>query len=216
VKKYSIEAERKYYSQSRTERGALPYEALSVQIRSSFGAHRFAGLDVLDVGGGEGVYSAYLADVEKAEHVITLDLTPHRMRTNYMASLENLHFVAGDLFTMPFPPSSFDLVFIHLVLHHLRANLGEALLSISKVLRSHGVLLAIEPNFHNPAVFLAQWWRKHSRNEGSLGPHEIERTLRSTGFENVHTGYFWRDRSWARNSLLGSGFFIEAKKSDMF
>ena len=213
MKKYSIEAERLYYRQSRTERHVRPYKALAVQIQSSFGAGRFAGFDVLDVGAGEGEYSAYLADIGKARHVVALDLTPHRMRTDYMDSLGNLHFVAGDLFNLPFPPDCFDVIFLHLVLHHLKTNLREALLSISTVLRPHGTVFAIEPNFYNPAVLLRHWWHNRSQNEGVLRPCTVKKTLQSIGFRNVQVGYFWRSRSWARNPLLGSGFYLHAAKT---
>ena len=212
AKKYSVEAEKHYYGQSRADRDALPYEGLSTYLEHSFGHGRFRGLDVLDVGAGEGVYSAYLADKERANQVVAFDLTPHRMRTGYMTSLGNLHFVAGDVFNMPFRERVFSVVFMNLVLHHLVFDLREALESVGSVLRPGGRLLAIEPNLYNPGVLLLHWWRNRSPNEGFLWPHTTKRLLQSLGFVDVRTGYFWRDRAGAKNPLLGSSFFVEASK----
>ncbi len=213
AKQYSIDAERTYYGKAETDRRALPYGWLSSYVTPNLGNGLFRGRDVLDLGAGEGVYAAYLADVANARTVVAFDLTPHRMRTDYRKTIPNLHFVSGDLFRLPFPDGSFDVVFMNLVLHHIRFNLRDALLGVRDVMRSGGQLVAIEPNVYNPAASFLHWWHERSANEGFLSRRRVSRVLADLGFVDLTSGFFWKDRKWARNPLLGSCFWISARKT---
>jgi 2-polyprenyl-3-methyl-5-hydroxy-6-metoxy-1,4-benzoquinol methylase len=59
---YSEEAERQYYESSPEDRTALPYGHLDAYIIGSVGLEFFRGKKVMDIGAGEGIYSAWIAD----------------------------------------------------------------------------------------------------------------------------------------------------------
>ena len=61
--------------------------------------------------------------------------------------------LAGSITELPFPPASFDVVYLRLVLHHLvspRYLLADGLDECFRVLRPGGVLALVEPNSWHP------------------------------------------------------------------
>lgn len=208
---YSAERERHYYRDSATDRRAVPYGYLTAYVRGSFGEDFVRGKSVLDLGCGEGTYAAWMADVGGASEVLGVDLTENRLRTDYMANLPNLRLVAADLFQYV-PPKAFDVVFMNLVLHHLRFRLRDAVDLVHRSLAPGGRFVAIEPNFCSPVALLMHMKGARSENEGFISPWRISRAFSERGFECVEYGFFWRDRAWARNPLLASCMWISANK----
>lgn len=210
---YSIEKERVYYSRSACDRTEAPYRHLTKYFAGSVGVDVFEGKDVLDMGCGEGVYTAWIADEGKAGRVIGFDLTEHRLRTDYETRLRNLHFVCGDIFNPQLDGGRFDVVFMNLVLHHLRFNLPGAVKSIASCLKNGGTFLAFEPNVYSPLAVLLHQYHDRSENEGLVSPPSLKKAFQSEGFENISFGFFWRDRRWARNRLLATNFWFRAQKA---
>lgn len=208
---YSIKKEIEYYRGSKTDRSAVPYDHLDQYFRATMGVNFFAGKRVLDIGSGEGVYSAWIADVGKAASVVGLELTHHRIRTEYARRLPNLGFVCGDVFKAPIMRKQFDVVFTNLVLHHVRFGLDRVAESIGSFLRPGGSFLAFEPNVYSPFAVAAHLYHDRSANEGFLSPRTIRKGLLGAGFRDVEYGFFWRDRKWARNPVLASSFWILAE-----
>lgn len=213
-KKYSEQAERDYYSTSKADRRAIPYDFLSAYVASSLGSNFFRGKRVLDVGSGEGVYSAWIADgvCGGAKSVVGLELIEHRIRREYQLKLPNLTFINGNVLDIEPKPEDYDIVFMNLVLHHMRLCLEDVVDYIYRSLPSGGKFAAIEPNAYSPIAMLAHLINSKSRNEGFLTPHRIKSLLMSRGFSGVNVGYFWRDMRWARNPLLASSFYVIAIK----
>lgn len=213
MKKYSLEKERSFFDQAKSDRRAVPYEHLTKYIDGSVGREFFAGKRVLNLGSGEGVYSAWIADIGGAKEVVGVELTEHRIRRDYEKQLSNLMFIAGDffhLFEYGVNRKAFDIVFMNLVLHHLRYNLEDIAGVIRDGLVEGGVFLAFEPNIYSPISVLAHLRSNKSPNEGFLSPQRIRKVFSSLGFGNTHFGYFWRDRKWARNPFFASTFWFSA------
>jgi 2-polyprenyl-3-methyl-5-hydroxy-6-metoxy-1,4-benzoquinol methylase len=209
---YSSDDERRYYEHSKEDRASIPYQHLTQYVKGSVGTEFFRDKAVLDVGCGEGVYSAWIADLGGAESVLGVELTEHRIRREYEITLARLQFVSGDVFDIALPKEKFDVVFANLVLHHLRFRLYDILRIVWDSLRSGGQFLAFEPNVYSPIAIVAHLMNDRSANEGFLSPHQVSRALTACGFDDVRVGYFWRDRAWARNPLFGSSFWIQARK----
>lgn len=210
-KTYSPEKEILYYRSKAEDRRAIPFEHLGAYVKGSFGLEFFRDKTVLDLGCGEGIYSAWIADAGGASKVLGVDLTEHRLRRDYELKLPNLRLVAEDLFGFE-PPEMFDVVFMNLVLHHLRFRLDDAIDLIYRSLKPGGRFAAIEPNFYSPAAILLHSLHDTSANEGFISPRRIRKGMLSRGFSNVESGYFWRDRPWAKNPFLASCVWVTARK----
>jgi ubiquinone/menaquinone biosynthesis C-methylase UbiE len=210
---YSSNAERRYYQRSCEDRTAVPYEHLDAYITGSVGLDFFQHKRVLDVGAGEGVYSAWIADRGRASEVIGMELTEHRIRREYEKLLPNCRFFQGDIFECELPGKEFYVVFMNLVLHHLRFRLDEALGFAFRALKPAGQFLAFEPNVYSPAAAIAHLLHDRSDNEGFLSPRCVRIAMEKQGFRDIHIGYFWRNRWWARNLFLASSFWIIGTKA---
>jgi len=173
-----------------------------------------AGLDVLDVGCGQGVDLAQYARV--GAHPTGVDLTPRHVE------LANAHLLAlglegraleGDAERLPLPDESFDRVSSNGVLHHT-PDLDAALREIHRVLRPGGEARVIVYNRNSFHYWLAQvlWlglirgWLVRERSmervlsrgveHSSIGarplvrvysPRAMRRRLRDAGFTHVST-----------------------------
>ncbi len=210
-RQYSIEKEKEYYASSLLDRKAMPYDHLAAYFHGSVGTKFFADKKVLDLGCGEGVYSAWIADVGQAESVVGVELTNHRIRTEYTRQISNLEFLCGDLFNPPVKAKSFDVVFMNLVLHHVRFGLSEVVESIRSSLHAQGSFVAFEPNIYSPLAIAAHLHHDQSANEGFLSPKTIRREFLRADFKNVEYGFFWRNRKWAKNPIFASSFWIKAE-----
>jgi SAM-dependent methyltransferase len=211
---YSVDKEHEYYREDNVDKSAIDYRHLDKYVDGSIGLDFFRGKSVLDVGAGEGVYSAWIADRGGAKRVVGLELTEHRIRRGYEQKLANLKFVCGDIFNIGSGLSNeqFDVVFINLVLHHLRFDLDRAIQIMGEHLRPGGEFVAFEPNSYSPVAVITHILHERSANEGFLLPCRVKAALSSAGFSEITIGYFWRDRQLAKNPILASSFWILAPK----
>jgi ubiquinone/menaquinone biosynthesis C-methylase UbiE len=110
-----------------------------------------AGLDVLDVGCGQGIDLAQYAAA--GAHVTGIDLTPHHaeLARAHLRALElEGTVVTGDAESLPFADQSFDRVSSNGVLHHT-PGIDRALCEIWRVLRPGGearILVYNRRSFH--------------------------------------------------------------------
>ena len=115
-----------------------------------------AGLDVLDVGCGQGIDLAAYALA--GAHPTGVDLTPRHVElaNAHLAALElEGDAVVGDAEQLPFPDESFDRVSSNGVLHHT-PDLPAALREIHRVLRPGGEARVIVYNRHSFHYWLTQ------------------------------------------------------------
>jgi ubiquinone/menaquinone biosynthesis C-methylase UbiE len=171
------------------------------------------GLDVLDVGSGQGIDAYEYAS--RGARVVGIDLTPRHVELASQHLAESglkAKFVEGDAETMPFADESFDMVSSNGVLHHT-PDIDAALAECLRVLRPGGTLTVVLYNrqsFHywvtqvlEQGLLRGELFRRGSMSRvlsagveaGSrLGARplvrvyssgEVGRMLRSAGFESI-------------------------------
>lgn len=171
------------------------------------------GLDVLDVGSGQGIDAYEYAS--RGARVVGIDLTPRHVELADLHLAANglkAKFVQGDAEAMPFPDDSFDLLSSNGVLHHT-PDIEAALTECRRVLRPGGTFTVV---LYNRRSF--HYWITQVLGHGVLGgglvrsgsmsgvlsatvesgsalgarplvrvysPGEVRRLLESAGFESV-------------------------------
>jgi ubiquinone/menaquinone biosynthesis C-methylase UbiE len=106
-----------------------------------------AGSRVLEAGCGVGAQTVTLASNSPKALITSIDVSEGSLaearKAVQAAGIENLTFRHADLFRLPFPPASFDHVFVCFVLEHL-ARPVEALRALKSVLKPGGSITVIE------------------------------------------------------------------------
>lgn len=126
--------------------------------------HDLQGKSILEAGSGTGVISALLAN--RGFYVTLLDISEDAIRISKSVFAKNGvkgNFVHGDLFTMPSPDNTFDLVWNAGVLEHFKEN-GRitALREMARVIKPGGLVLTYNP--YSKAVFYrtGKWWAERT------------------------------------------------------
>ena len=113
------------------------------------------GSAVLEAGCGVGAQTVALARRSPGAQITSVDVSLESLaearRRVAAAGLTNVVFQQADIFALPFPPASFDHVFVCFVLEHL-ARPVEALAIFNRLLRSGGSITVIEGD-HGSAYF---------------------------------------------------------------
>lgn len=108
------------------------------------------GMDLLDVGCGPGSITLGLARAVAPGMVTGLDASEEVVGLAALAAaergVENARFRAGDVYELPWPDASFDVVHAHQVLHHL-ADPVAALREMRRVTRPGGLVAVREADF---------------------------------------------------------------------
>lgn len=106
-----------------------------------------AGSTVLEAGCGVGAQTVILADNSPEARITSVDISADSVaqarKKVEAAGYGNVRFRQADIFALPFPPESFDHVFVCFVLEHL-ARPVEALQALKVLLRPGGTITAIE------------------------------------------------------------------------
>jgi len=119
------------------------------------------GMRLLDVGCGPGSITRGLAERLAPGQVIGLDLSREILaaaRQDAAArGLANLQYEEGSVYQLPFPDASFDVVFAHQVLQHLREP-GAALRELLRVVRSGGLVAVRDVDWGTASYWPADPW----------------------------------------------------------
>ena len=111
---------------------------LALAAEGAAGAHA-----VLEVAAGTGLFTAAVAP--RVQHVVATDYTDGMLavlrRRVADDRLTNVAVASADLYALPYPPATFDVVVAANVLH-LVPDLPRALASLCRVLRPGGTLVA--------------------------------------------------------------------------
>ena len=112
--------------------------------------------EVLEVGCGIGVLSAYLAE-KYGWKVTGIDIDPEQIKKAKNNNRENnyLKFLEADATKLPFENNEFDLVLSSDILHHI-PNWDKSLNEISRVLRPNGFYVLNDLAFPR-LIFFKKW-----------------------------------------------------------
>jgi ubiquinone/menaquinone biosynthesis C-methylase UbiE len=109
-----------------------------------------SGFDVLDAGCGPATISADIADAVFPGKVTALDISPVELdqgrRLAEGREIANLDFLAGSAYELPFPDSSFNVVFSHSLLEFL-SDPKRALKEFYRVTRPGGFVALSSPDW---------------------------------------------------------------------
>jgi len=112
------------------------------------------GLCVLDLGCGMGSLALALSREFPNIYVFGLDLTNGFLKTFRLArEQENLNFLQGDIFQLPFPNECFDIVYAVGVIHHLDKP-EEAFAQIAKHVKKGGWLCVMVYSRPHKAIYI--------------------------------------------------------------
>ncbi len=108
-----------------------------------FTPHLRSGMRLLDCGCGPGSITLDLAQLVAPGGVVGVDLAENQLEQARAAAAEhgvtNARFESANAYALPFPDDSFDAVFSHAVVEHLREPRA-ALQEMRRVLKPGGVL----------------------------------------------------------------------------
>jgi len=158
------------------------------------------GMTVLDLGCGPGLIACSMAAEFPSSSIVGVEISEtlraRAEETGVHLELNNVRFVQGDVYDLPFEDGMFDFVHARLLFQHLRDPLS-VLKQVSRVLKPGGkicvmdvddrfLLLSPEPSlfedFRRAAVAAQQAEGGNRQVGGQL--HEL---LKAEGFHNVET-----------------------------
>lgn len=175
------------------------------------------GMTLLDAGCGPGSITVGLAAAVAPSATVGLDIEAsvlEQARALAMAQgAVTVRFLVGNAGALPFPDGSFDAVFAHTLLEHVRDPVA-ALRELRRVLRPGGVLgvrdcdwasgivAPADPALTRAAALYEQIWR-HNGGHPDCGRH-LRGWLRDAGFARVQTSASFRwDGSAAESRAFG-------------
>lgn len=113
------------------------------------------GSHILEAGCGVGSQTLTLAQKNPQAFFTSIDISASSLEQAkaklLAAGCQNVQFQQADIFNLPFPPDSFDHIFVCFVLEHLRDPEG-VLACLKRVLKSGGTITIIEGD-HGSAYF---------------------------------------------------------------
>lgn len=157
-----------------------------------------SGMRLLDGGCGPGTISIDLAEIVAPGEVIGVDVEPTQVEWARVSAttrcVSNIRFEVGNLYSLPFPDESFDAVFLHGVIEHLREPV-RGLREVLRVLKPGGVLgsrhadfggFLLEPTTPplDQFVPLFEALMRHNEADPFAGRHQL-RWLQDAGFERI-------------------------------
>ncbi|RXA19640.1 methyltransferase domain-containing protein [Methanosarcina sp. MSH10X1] len=122
------------------------------------------GETILDIGSGFGSLTMELAKNNPDSKVYGIDihdsLTGQSQMNADILGVSNVEFRTGSAYALPFEPKSADVATCFFMLHHLE-DIKFALFEIKRVLKSGGLLIAVEPlahqHHHGPQFSETEW-----------------------------------------------------------
>lgn len=117
-----------------------------------FEPHLEAGLSLLDIGCGPGTITAEFADRLAPGVVVGLDAAPAVIEKASAFSADNLSFIVGDAYALPFDDNSFDLVHSHQTLQHLGDPVA-ALREMKRVAKPGGLIAVRDVDYAGTICF---------------------------------------------------------------
>lgn len=154
------------------------------------------GKSILEIGCGTGEVSFWMAEQTPAKVVGTDLCVPFIEEAKTKFQLPNLRYDVLDFNkAIEFKGEKFDYIVGNGILHHLYHHLDDALLNMMQLLNEGGKIVFLEPNYHNPYVYLI-FTNPHLRKLANLEPDEmafsrsfINKKLHKAGYTNIRVDY---------------------------
>jgi len=169
------------------------------------------GLSLLDIGCGPGTITVEFADRLTPARVVGLDASAEVIEKARQFERDNLEFVVGDAYSLPFDDDTFDIVHAHQTLQHV-ARPVDMLREMRRVAKPGGLVAARDvdyagtiwyPRVPGLDLWLDVYEQVHRSNGGEpdAGRH-LKAWAREAGFEDAQTSAsIWNfsndaDREW--------------------
>jgi SAM-dependent methyltransferase len=196
-----------------------------------------AGLSLLDIGCGPGTITVEFAERNAPARVVGLDASAEVIAKAAVLgrerAVDNLEFLVGDAYALPFDDNSFDIVHAHQTLQHLGDPVA-ALREMRRVVKPGGIVAARDVDYLGTITYprtpgLEAWanlyQRVHSSNGGEPNAgRRLKAWARAAGFSDVEsTASVWCfsnsvDREWWGSMwearVLHSAFATDALGKD--
>jgi SAM-dependent methyltransferase len=158
-----------------------------------------AGSRVLEAGCGIGAQTVILAKNSPGALITSVDISEDSLKRAgekiRLEGIDNVTFLHGDLFLLPFAPGSFDHIFVCFVLEHL-AEPGRALGHLRPLLKDGGTITVIEGD-HGSTFFHPEnedarravqclVRLQHQMGGDALIGRELFPLLNGAGYQDVH------------------------------
>lgn len=114
--------------------------------------HLQPGLSLLDIGCGPGTITAEFAERLAPGRVVGLDAAPAVIEKASAFTADNLSFIVGDAYALPFADNSFDLVHSHQTLQHLGDPVA-ALVEMKRVAKPGGLIAVRDVDYAGLVAF---------------------------------------------------------------
>ncbi len=188
-----------------------------------------AGMSLLDCGCGPGSTTTDLAALLAPGRVVGIDLDPSQVAAARSRAVNrgvtNVAFEVGNIYDLPFPDSSFDAVFGHTVVQHLREPL-RALREMRRVLTPGGVIglrdddwgsVIIEPLTSPLELAFSLYRRVWAHNGGDpVFARKQRRMLREAGFVNVRASASLESLATPEEIAAGAAYMVEHNQQPAF
>lgn len=145
-----------------------------------------AGAQIIDLGCGSGIFTQLFQ--QRGYDCIGLDLSQKLLQLGKQ-QIPTIHYLQGDVETLPFADNSLDMIVLSCLVHHLpdpRLSAKE----VYRVLKPQGQFVAFDPNRLNPFMYL---YRDRSspfysskgvtENERPVIPRKVRNIFNAVGFE---------------------------------
>jgi SAM-dependent methyltransferase len=143
------------HGRSSRESERLDYQASRLADLLHAGTRYPDGSSVLEAACGVGAQTVILARNSPGAELVCIDISPESLKIaegrTQAAGVTRASFRQADVYSLPFPPESFDHVFVCFLLEHLNDPLL-ALRNLKEVLRPGGTITVIEGD-HGSALF---------------------------------------------------------------
>ena len=140
---------------------------------------------VLDAGCGSGAFSGFLSGY--GFKVTGIDISDELVNIAAEINKEAV-FIAGDIFSAPFPDESFDSVFCGAVLHHFPDRLFECAAEFKRLLRPRGKVYFFEPYSFcvNSLLRYGIFEFNRTASERALDPSRVKTEFEKAGFREFN------------------------------
>lgn len=116
---------------------------------------------ILEIGAGSGIFTRCISQLPNRS-IISGDLSFQMLTKAKLKCQKKVNFLQLNAKNLPFPDSSFDIIFSFACIHHIK-HLDNLFAECSRVLRPKGFLLAMEPNPLFPLNMLIGLFNSYER-----------------------------------------------------